>query len=150
MNEALFHRIIKSLMLKKTSKTINVTLPGPSLNPKHQHLHVLLDPFTEIKFIQLYQIFTLWLSRKTVRIFYFLIIVCMLYSQNSSNPTSVICAMYFLEDTMVAFSGHVSLKSSQDSWDNSSFIPFHNFHHPLGSQYALCLTEADARHNYAK
>lgn len=71
----------------------------------------------------------------------------MRYSENSSNPTSEVSVMCFLEDTMVAFSGHVSLKSSQDSRDNSSFIPFHNFHHPLGSQYALCLTETDARHN---
>lgn len=51
---------------------------------------------------------------------------------------------------MVAFSRHVSLKSSQDSWDNSSFILFHNFHCPLGSQYVLCLAEMDAKHNYAK
>lgn len=51
---------------------------------------------------------------------------------------------------MVAFSRHVSLKSSQDAWDNSSFILFHNFHRPLGSQYALCLAEMDAKHHHAK
>jgi len=51
---------------------------------------------------------------------------------------------------MLAFSGHVPLKSSPDSWDNSSFIPFHDFHCPPGSWYALCLTETDAKHNDAK
>lgn len=75
----------------------------------------------------------------------------MLCKDISSNPTSVIWLItYFLEDAMLAFSGHVSLKSSQDLWDNSSFILFNNFHRPLGSQYALCLTEMDAKHNYAE
>lgn len=76
--------------------------------------------------------------------------VCMLCKEISSNPTSVMCVMYFLGALMVAFSRHVSLKSSQDSWDNTSFTLFRNFHHPLVSQYAFCLSEMDAKSNYAK